>query len=156
MNEYTPLEISTLSVYLQICTDCESQKHFSVDEISNALGYEPFQSFTKGNPGGFLMLPAEFSLWRGLKSESSSIADELPVLSDYLTDIIKKLFGKTDYLKSLKADYNAKISIVISPIIVDGRSPDLNISSEQLKLLSDIGINIEFDMYVCPFEFKKK
>ena len=156
MNEYTPLEQTTLTIYLEITTEPGADKHFVCNEISKALKTEPYQSFNMGESGGILGLKTNFSLWRGLKYESNEKTGETPDVSPLIAQLTDALDGKTDYLLYLKKEYKATVKLVVSPIIVSGVAPALNINRAQLEFLSKAGIELDFDMFICPFEYKKK
>ncbi len=119
---------------------------FNPDDISNALGIQPFSCWKKGDKrkDGSEYL---FSSWNAEKS----VIDRLDVEAQCL-DTIKKLKNKISVLKSIKEQYDVNFEIMVVPSIYGEEQPQIYLNEEIIEFCYLTGTTINFDMYIYPEE----
>ncbi|WP_267905719.1 DUF4279 domain-containing protein [Metabacillus niabensis] len=116
------------------------------DDISKALGIQPFSCWKKGDKrkDGSEYL---FSSWNAEKS----VIDRLDVEAQCL-DTIKKLKNKISVLKSIKEQYDVNFGIMVVPSIYGEEQPQIYLNEEIIEFCYLTGTTINFDMYIYPEE----
>ncbi|WP_217585871.1 DUF4279 domain-containing protein [Lentibacillus saliphilus] len=119
---------------------------FNPDDITNALGIEPFDTNNYGDKksNGMSWLT---SGWCAEKSNK----DRLDVEAQCL-DTIKNLKHKIPILNEIKKLYDVHFGLIIVPTIYNGETPILTFNKEIVEFCYLTGTEIDVDMYVYPFD----
>jgi len=119
----------------------------SLEELTNRIGLEPTQSGIKGQIWRLAAKPVEIvrtwphNHWeyRVTKNESKSISDQIDEFVDEV------LLPRIEPLKEIISSCEAELSVV--QYYYTGCNPGLHFGNRRLKLISDIGLELDIDIY---------
>ncbi len=119
---------------------------FNPDDITKALGLQPFRSRKKGDirKNGTQFL---FSSWDAEKSEVGRLDVEAQCM-----DTIKYLKLKIPILKQIKEQYDVNYVIMIVPKIYGEEQPIMSFDKEIIEFCYLTGTSIQVDMYIFQDE----
>lgn len=119
---------------------------FHPDDITKALGIQPFRYWKKGDTrkNGTQYL---FSSWDAEKSDIGRLDVEAQCM-----ETIKNLKQKISILKQIKEQYDVNYVIMIVPEIYGEEQPIISFNSEIIEFCYLTGTTIEVDMYIYQDE----
>jgi hypothetical protein len=117
----------------------------SPEEISKTIGIKATKTWLKGDliseKLAIIRKQNRWELSSGIKLESD--------FNDHLDTLLAILSPSTDKFKSLPTDYYTELACVL--YMHDNEStPSVHFTKEQLTKLADLGLEIDFDIYLVP------
>jgi hypothetical protein len=123
--------------------------------ITETLGIEPTKAYKKGDeivrPCNRNVVTTEkryrlYTSWElGTKYVETLCADE------QAKDVIKPLLNKVKELQEIQKKYNCSYILMQVPIVEEGCAPALGFDKTVIDFCSQVGAEIEIDLYVNPY-----
>ena len=129
---------------------------FPLDEVTEALGIQPTESYNKGdeirhddNPN---FRPPRPVLRKETAWDISTGYQESYDVSDQLDQILVLLKGKEATINRLKEKYDLECQFSIVIIMERGYTPGFHLEKEHITFANSIGAEFDIDLYANPYE----